>query len=162
MKVIVAIDQTENWKQVIDAVTKRRWPADTSFRILTVVAPEEWQDLEFADTNDILREIVKLRCLTAERILQAARQKLSEAFSDCTVHVELRKGSPRIEVLDAAVDWMPDKIVLGAHGHDCNRLLPATVSRAVAQYAKCSVELVRLKSVVKVDENDKQREASRV
>jgi nucleotide-binding universal stress UspA family protein len=146
MKVIIAIDQTVNWKFLIETVIKRHWPKDTSFRVLTVVPPLEWKDMEDLGSGEILQEIIKLRKKTAENILHEAREQLIQNITDCSVHTELRKGSPRDEILQAAASWMADKIILGAHGHAQNRLLPGAVSRSVALNALCSVELVRLKT----------------
>jgi len=145
MKVIVAIDQTVNWKQVIEGVIKRRWQGDTEFRILTVVPPVEWQDIEALESSEILREILKMRRESAEHILAQAREMISSNVEHCSVHTDLREGSARSEILDSAIDWMADEIILGAHGHAPNRLFPATVSRSVAQHALCSVAFVRLK-----------------
>ena len=146
MKAIVAIDQTASWKKIVEEVGKRRWPRDTSFRILTVLPPNNWKQFESPKSTEILREIFKMRRKAAENILREAREILSSKVVDCIVHTDLRQGSPRIEILDAAVDWMADKIILGAHGRSPNRLFPGSVSRSVAEHAQCSVELVPLKA----------------
>jgi nucleotide-binding universal stress UspA family protein len=162
MKVIVAIDQTVYWKQVVQAVIERHWPHDTTFRVLTVMPALEWKDLDALESSEIFRELLKARQKTAEEILREARELLSKNIDDCSVHTELRQGSPRSEILDAAVEWMADKIMLGAHGHMPNRLFPGTVSRSVAQHAQCSVELIRLKLPSAFVEQDKRKQASTV
>ena len=60
------------------------------------------------------------------------------------VHVEVRQGSARDEIVNAAAEWMADKILVGAHGRSPNRLFPTTIARSVVRHAPCSVELVRL------------------
>jgi len=143
MKVIVAIDQSDNWKQVIDAVTKRRWHQDTSFRILTVIEPLQWERACIAE-SEIAHEVGLRRQKHASQILLEAKKIIENTVSGASVHVELRQGSPRNEIVMAATDWMADKILVGAHGHAPNRLFSGSVSHAVAQNAQCSVELIRL------------------
>jgi len=162
MRVIIAIDQTNYWKQVVDAVIKRHWPKDTSFRVMTVLPLIEWKDVEGLGSSEILQEIIKMRHKAAENILHQAREQLIEKIADCSAHTDLRQGSPRGEILDAAVEWMADKIVLGAHGHAPNRLLPGAVSRSVAQHARCSVELIRLKTVSNMEGQPRHKQASTV
>ncbi|SRR5579875_51281 len=147
MKVIVAIDQTEYARQILDAVIARRWPADTTFRILTVLEPLHWERVVSSEWNKLSLELAAARRRKADEVLSEARKKVQKALADCPVHVELREGSAREEIVTAAVEWMADKIVLGAHGRAPNRLLRATVAGSVAKHAPCTVELVRLKEI---------------
>ncbi len=133
MRVLIAIDQTAYWKQVIDALTKREWPAETSFKILTVVEPMHWEDLDKAMWKNVVLEVSEKRRHAAEEILRQARAILSSEVSHGVVHTELRSGKAHDEILNAASVWMPDKIVLGAHMHSDNRLFPGSVRRSVAQ-----------------------------
>ena len=63
-------------------------------------------------------------------------------IASAQVHVELKEGSAREQIVRSAIDWMPDKIIVGAHGYAPNRLFGA-VPRAVAIHAPCSVELIK-------------------
>lgn len=162
MRVIIAIDQTNNWKQVVAAVAKKKWPKDVAFKILSVLQPSEWQDMEYAATNNVLPQIIKLRQKHAEDILLEAREEIVKKIPSCAAHVELRNGSPRAQIIESAVDWMANKIVLGAHGQAQNRLLPSTVAHGVAQYARCSVELVRLQTNPLVDSSESHKETTKV
>lgn len=146
MKVLVAIDQSEFWPQIISSLAKRTWLPDTQFRILTVIEPLlfRWDELSQPDWQLLADEVLEKRCGKAEKILAEARQRLQQEVTDCIVHTEIRHGQAREEVMSAAIDWMPDKVILGAHGRSPNRLFPGAVSHTVARQAPCSVELVRL------------------
>jgi nucleotide-binding universal stress UspA family protein len=146
MKVIVALDRTEFADQIIEAVTKSHWPIDSQFKLLTVLEPLQWQATASLEWNALAEKALERRKRDAHDILSEAKRKLSTAISQCNVHFEIRNGSPREEIITAAVEWMPDKIILGAHGHSPNRLIAGSVSRSVAQHARCSVELIRLKN----------------
>ncbi len=143
MKVIVAIDQSKYSEQITDAIISRRWPPDTVFKVLTVLQPPACDEDSSPGWKHCLMEIFDKQKDCAEEILLAARKKISDNIGDCTVHTEVRKGSPRGQIILAAADWMADKIVVGAHGRSPNRLL-GTVPRSVAEHAHCSVELIRL------------------
>jgi nucleotide-binding universal stress UspA family protein len=147
MKVIIALDQTEFATQIIETVTKRHWPKDTQFKVLTVIEPLQWEAVSCIEWNDLAQKALEKRKHFAHEKVMEAKHKISEAIANCTVHVETRQGSPRKEIIDAATDWMADKIVLGAHGHSPNRLFGGDVSRSVAQQSGCSVELIRLKNL---------------
>lgn len=145
MKVIIAIDQSVFRKQILDAVISRHWPKDTAFEILTVVEPVQFEAPAGSDLNAILKEIAERQHKMAEEYLHEARALLLKHIPDCTVHTCMREGSARHEIISAAVDYMPDKIVLGAHGNSPNRLVPGAVSRAVVQHVPCAVEIIRLR-----------------
>jgi len=149
MKVIVALDQSVYASQVIAAVIHRRWHKDTAIKLLTVVEPLpfEWEQVCSPNWKKIAQEIQAQRKKDAEGMLASARKELEANVPSCTVHMEIRHGRAREEIVDAAVEWLADKIVVGAHGQSPNRLFPGSVSRSVAQHATCSVELIRLVDV---------------
>jgi nucleotide-binding universal stress UspA family protein len=150
MKVIIAIDQTENWKQIIEAVINRPWPPDSIFRIVSVLEPIE-EDAHTHGLSLIIKEARLHKSQMADKILHEARTLLARCFPECIVYSEVRKGKAQEELVSAATNWMVDKIILGAHGRSANRLIPGTVSRFVAKHSPCSVELVRLKPLPVMD-----------
>jgi nucleotide-binding universal stress UspA family protein len=147
MKVMVAIDQSAFWPQVMDALLSRDWLPGTQFKILTVVEPLpfRWEDIADEEWKNRAHELAEKRRCAAEKVVLDARYKLQHQVSDCIVHTDVRQGRARDEIVNAALDWVPDKIILGAHGRSANRLFPGAVSHTVARHAPCSVELVRLK-----------------
>lgn len=141
MKVIVAIDESPYSEDVIASVKKKPWPRDTQFRVLTVL--EELCDLE-NEFGDILAGLDAKRERAAEQFCQQVRSKLQAGIPTAKVHYEVRKGSPKLEIINSALEWSADKIVLGAHGQrGCPHNLIGSVSRAVAGHAPCSVEIIR-------------------
>lgn len=146
MKILVAIDQSAFWPQIIDTLVKQKWIPGTQFKILTVIEPLplQWEQLCTEEWKKLAHEVFEKKKAAAETVVASARHKVQHAVSDCLIHTDVRNGHAREEILNTAVDWMPDKIILGAHGRSSNRLFPGAVSHAVAQHAPCSVELVRL------------------
>lgn len=149
MKVIIAFDQSEYADQVVEAVLKRQWPQDTAFKLLTVIEPSPWAHFGSENWQSALKQIAYNRQQLASEKLGIYRAKLSEQIPDCSVHVEIRNGNARGEILAVTTEWMADKLVLGAHGHSPNRLL-GKLPQSLAQHAPCTVELIRLKCLMDV------------
>jgi len=55
------------------------------------------------------------------------------------------KGDVKETILDSAIQWHADLIVVGSHGSGgVRRFLLGSVAEAVARHAPCSVEIVRI------------------
>ncbi len=144
MKVIIAIDESSYSKKVLETVADRKWPADTAFKILSVVEPVKMEELDSDSWSHIAKDAFNRREKFADKLCAEGKELLGKKHPDCVTHIEIRKGNPRHEIIEAAIDWMADKILIGAHGHDlCDRFVWGGVSRAVAMKAPCSVEIVR-------------------
>ncbi|MBX9941700.1 MAG: universal stress protein [Candidatus Obscuribacterales bacterium] len=148
MKVLIAIDQSPFADQILENVLNSHWPKDTSFKVLTVVEPFQWQNSTgesmSPEWKSIAQEVFQTRLSHAGQILQNFRQKLESGIPYCTAHTELLEGKPGDEIIAAAAKFMADKIIVGGHGSAPNRLL-GRVPQAVAREASCSVQIVRLK-----------------
>lgn len=146
MNVIVALDDSPHSLEVVSAVTQRVWPEYTKFKLLTVIEPVE----NFDDLDVTGSEFNNRREKAADKFCGSIREKLEASIPNAIVHYEVRRGSPPKEIIDAAVDWSAELILLGAHGQrGCPTNLMGSVSRAVAHHAPCSVEIVRSKNAAK-------------
>ena len=117
----------------------------SEFKVLSVVEP-----VEMSEEDDIESATNRNRRKAVEHMCAEVRHKLQEAIPDAIVHFEVRSGKPVAEIIEAAVDWSADRILIGAHGRDvCPHNLLGSVSRAVAQEAPCTVEVVRPRSMAK-------------
>lgn len=144
MKVVVAIDLSPYTSHVIDTILRRRWSADTQFKIVTVIEPLVADDLDDDELSETINKVMKRRQTAALCYCQEVRKQLQGGIEGSTVHIDIRHGSPREELINAATEWNADKIVIGAHGKDlCQRFLWGGVSRAVAAHSTCPVEIVR-------------------
>ncbi len=155
MKVIIAVDQTDFADQIIDSVVSHHWPQDTQFKVLSVVEPLHWQSVPCIEWNQDAAKILEHRKQLANEIAMNARRRIATAIPDSIVHVEIRLGRPKEEIVDSAAQWMADRIILGAHGHAPNRFFRGSVAHSVSQYCGCSIQLVRLKTLSKQHKNEK-------
>lgn len=143
MKVVVAVEDSQYSHNVIEELTKRRWPRDTAFKILTVIEPIDRLTLSRSHGPEVYRTAQEHRRQAAEKNCAAFRQKLLEGIGDSIVHFEVREGHIKDEIIESAADWGADKIILGA-----NTGLPAdgkgtgSTGKTVAHHAHCAVEIV--------------------
>ena len=62
-----------------------------------------------------------------------------------TVQTEVVEGDPKAKILDQALQWNPELIVMGSHGRKgFDRFLMGSVAEAVVRHAPCSVQIVRI------------------
>lgn len=82
-----------------------------------------------------------------ERRLSDARlvlERLMASTVDLDVACEVRSGSPKREIVNAAGDWGCDLIVLGTHGRGAvTHFLMGSVAESVVRTAPCPVLTVR-------------------
>ena len=142
-KVILAIDDSSYANKVVEVVSRRKWKEDMQLKILTVIEPIKLDDI--SSHQELLSEINDRRKDEATKLLEKTRKELSDKLKS-SVHFELRVGNPKTEIVDAAVEWSADKILLGAHGRGENTahmIGIGSTPRSVAAHAPCSVEIVR-------------------
>jgi nucleotide-binding universal stress UspA family protein len=79
-------------------------------------------------------------------MMKAATDKLQNA--GLKISCEVVRGDPSQRLLDAAIDWQADWIVVGARGlSGIERFLIGSVAADVAVRANCSVEVVRAPAI---------------
>jgi nucleotide-binding universal stress UspA family protein len=133
MKILLAIDESPFSEAATRAVIAQWKPQETEVEVLHVVETV-YTAVYIPPLED---QIAHARELT-EKAAQALRAAGFQA------HTTTGAGDPRAVILQAAEEWKPDLIVMGSHGRKgVNRFLMGSVSEAVAQHAKCSVEVVR-------------------
>lgn len=146
MKILVAIDDSDYSRIVVEAVEKRHWPEGTQFKIVSVVEPlpaELRRTIEEEEGKPIKR-IEHERKEHAVALCEKVRHGIESAVQGAIVFFEVRDGHPADQIIQSAAEWNADRILIGAHGHSiCPHNLPGSVSRAVAHSATCHVEMIR-------------------
>jgi nucleotide-binding universal stress UspA family protein len=96
------------------------------------------------DCPDFVAARLKLRNQASGFLEQTADKLRSAGFETC---YWLEEGDAREIILDDAERCAADLIIVGSHGRKgMNRFLMGSVSEAVAHYARCSVQIVRVRS----------------
>jgi nucleotide-binding universal stress UspA family protein len=141
MKIVVAVEDSQYSQDVIQELTKRRWPKDTAFKILTVIEPID--RLTLSSSHDVYRTAQEHRRHAAEKTCASFRQKLLEGIANCIVHFEVREGHVKDEIIESAAEWGADKIILGANtGLSTQPKATGSTSKTVAYHAPCAVEII--------------------
>jgi nucleotide-binding universal stress UspA family protein len=147
---LLAVNESANSKAVVDLISSRPWPEDSSFQVLSVVPDMKRADRsrvfksqEIADTES---KIHTAQTASAEAIVKSTVQTLKDKYPKAQVTGHTLIGKPRNLILQVAQDWPADVIIMGAHDHKgmFGDLAGSTAS-AVVVYARCSVLLVRPK-----------------
>ena len=151
MKVMIALDDSLYSNQIIKGVLKRPWPANCEFKLITVLEPlhlnvEERQKKMVSEVQEMRRE-------AARQYMTDVKKEFAK-FAGSKVHFEIREGTPSREIIDSAVEWEPDRIVVGAFGRGSkerkNTAALGSTSQTVATHSPCTVEVIREPVPVKV------------
>lgn len=144
LRVVVAVDGSEDALGAVRSVAARVWPQFGEFRVVAVMDPRletamGWPDVYAA-------QWIQPRDTTAKesicRMLEHSAKLLDAAGLNVETH--LLSGDPKRELLAHAESWEADTIFLGARGlHHGGRLALGTMASAVAGRAHCSVEIAR-------------------
>lgn len=142
MKVIIAIDDSQCSVDAVSSAIESAWPPETEIRILTVVEPCFGSYLgDLVDQAE--REFVS-HCKQA--VVDKVEQfKLARA--DVSVAGVVRNGKVAESVIQEAIEFKADLIIVGSHGHrGFDKLLLGSVAEKLATCAPCSVEIARPKT----------------
>jgi nucleotide-binding universal stress UspA family protein len=144
MKVLLAIDGSE-----FSEGASRMLAAQLSAPKIEVLVMQAVEPLVFSNPPQMaagytpemgvrLQEQIKQAKDTTERTAQVLR---AAGFK---VNVRVVENEIRTAILDVAVEWQADLIVLGSHGKKgLRKFLLGSVAEYVARHASCSVLIVR-------------------
>ena len=144
MNILLAVDGSAPSAAAVQAVAERPWPPASTIRVLTVVetiATPPIGEMMIGAGAD-LDELRRQRLDEAGKFVFA----VSTSLRNTGINVEsaIREGSPGHEIVQEAIEWPADLIVLGSHGYTgLKRLVLGSVAGRVMSHAPCSVEVVR-------------------
>jgi nucleotide-binding universal stress UspA family protein len=139
---------------VVSQVAARPWHDGTVARVLTVieyaaVPSEVWHEAD--GQMEFVRREMRRR---ADGVAARAVNELTAA--GLIAESVVREGDPRMEIVDAAREWLADFVFVRSHiFKSLTRWLMGSVAKIVLRDAPCSVKVVR------VEPEDAQRHARR-
>ncbi len=144
MRVLVAIDGSECSAQAVDSLLERVWADGTVFRLITVIEPTFYM---YGVPGGYVEPVVEAERELADYCRNLCADKaarIKKALPRCEVSTEVLKGLVAESIIDEAVQWAADLIVLGSHGRTgVKRFLLGSVAEKVASHAPCSVEIIK-------------------
>lgn len=144
MNLLLAVDGSDFSQEAEQAILEQFRPNGIEVRVLNVIEP-----ISSYISADLFPHLVSHSSAIAEDRLKQAKDLVARAADNLNkagFHASGRveDGDPKTVILDEANKWPANLIVLGSHGlKGLSRFLMGSVSAAVAQHAKCSVEIVR-------------------
>lgn len=141
MKILLAIDDSKFSEAAVKSVAGQFRSQDTEVRVLHVVEPiaiSEPPQMSPGYYPELEDRLPKAR----EFVDRVAKTLSSGGFR---VTTSVATGDTKSIILEDAAEWHADLIVLGSHGRKgLERFFLGSVSEAVARYAHCSVQIVRI------------------
>jgi len=146
MKLLLAVDGSECSGAAVDAVAGRPWPEGSVVKIISAVeSPVVSTPTAWALSQDVYSQLEQAAVDKAKTAVREASDRLRTGRAKrLKILAETVSGHAEDVILDEAVRWGAELIVLGSHGYrKLQRFLLGSVSQAVASQAPCSVEIVR-------------------
>jgi nucleotide-binding universal stress UspA family protein len=151
LKVLLATDGSESSEAAAQSIASRPWPAGTEVRVLSAVElllPTGYAFFEPPNFDTPVLESARAEAMKrSQDAIERAREILDAAGLKSSESISVLMEPARTIVLNEAVEWGADLIVMGSHGYrGIDRLLLGSVSESVAMHAACSVEVIRRRS----------------
>jgi nucleotide-binding universal stress UspA family protein len=158
MKVLVALDDSEFSKLVLQDIAEREWSFDTQFMVINVLAVpsmDRFEDIGFSVSADIT---ARLRA-ESEKLLTESCSYLKEHLGDnIELHHKVVEGHTCDAIVHEAKDWNADLIMVGSHGRSgLAKLIMGSVTEGVLYQAPCSVEIIKSRSKTKQPPKPKKK-----
>jgi nucleotide-binding universal stress UspA family protein len=133
MKVLIALDATQQSLEIVSEAAVRPWPASSEFLLLHVLDPFPYAKMP----------------ISLERAKQAAKSQLESGAgllrkAGWKAETEVVLGRARQLITKTAATWAADFVLVGSYGGGALlRVLMGSTARSVLRLAPCSVEIVR-------------------
>jgi nucleotide-binding universal stress UspA family protein len=151
MKILLATDGSDYNNLAVKEFASRLFAPNTEVRIISAfvnsaiimstAAPMGGLAGYYEEADSVAKK-------SAEDAVKSAADLLQKKHPALLITTNVINGSPKQVILDEAEEFEADLIMVGSHGRGAiERFLLGTVSQAVALHAKCSVEIVRNRSI---------------
>jgi nucleotide-binding universal stress UspA family protein len=147
VKILLAVDESKFSEAAANAIVAQVKTNGTKIKLLHVLEPfpvalAEQMGSKTSPDFAAARQTIRDR---ASAYLNEAAEKLRSAGYEASCSLE--EGDARESILDYAERWGADLIIVGSRGRTgIKAFLMGSVSEAVAHYARCSVQIVRIRS----------------
>lgn len=144
MKVLVAVQDKESGRLMVDYIAANLWPPNTVFQIFHVV--DTTHLLPFADRalHDVADDMLNRLRIAGLKLVDFVRDQLVLLVPDATILREVVDGCPKERILAEAESWPANLIVMGTHRwSEAQRFFLGSVSKDVIKNAGCSVLIIK-------------------
>jgi nucleotide-binding universal stress UspA family protein len=148
MRILIATDGSDFSRRAIDECCKiLAISEDTEVKIVSIyeqMAPIAAEP--FAISAQYYQEMMNLAHKQCEAFAENAAGQIKKSLPALKfeIETEVKLGLPARVIVDEAVNWKADLIVVGSHGRGFwGRLTLGSVSDAIVHHAPCSVFIAR-------------------
>ena len=150
MRIQIATDGSQHADAALQSFLARPWPSGSQVQVVSVtglpyplVLP--YPPLLLVDQQTISPEaLATAHAKQAQVIIDRATEQLKKA--GYSVEGRVRHGDARVEIVQAALEFEADLVMLGSNGRTgLSRWLLGSVAEYVVRHAPCSVEVARFK-----------------
>ena len=147
MKILIATDGSDYSKAAVEETCRLVIHPETA-DVLIVSAYEDTFPMTaepFALSSEYYQKLTESLTSLATSAVEAAKETIRDRFpgTDFAVATEILRGPADQLIIDKAIDWNADLIVVGSHGRGFWGRLLGSVSNGVVHHAPCSVLVVR-------------------
>lgn len=146
MKILLATDGSTYSDLAATEVAGRAWEPGSEIRVITCVEPIDPPAIDplYGGSGYYSPELQRAKRLHAEASIERAAKTLAAGAGDLTITTAVLEGVPKHEIIEEALRFGADLIVVGSRGRGAiERFFLGSVSLALATSAPCSVEIVR-------------------
>lgn len=136
-RVIVAVDDNLFGDAMVDLLKELNWAGSQTIIVMHVIEPGEaivsWPNEQYKKD--------------AQTLVKRVAAHLRKHFPDSSVQEEIINGHVTETIVDKALDWNADLIIVGTHGRRGHRRFSlGTKCGEIVSHAPCSVVVVRQRS----------------
>lgn len=136
MRILVAIDNSDCSKVVLEQMQSMDCPIGTELKVVTA--------LDYSEPLPVLESVQAAECDEARKLIENALKGLQEAHPCAEVTGEVLDGFPADAINRFSRNWLADLIVIGSHSRKgVSRLWLGSISRAVLMHAPCAVRIIK-------------------
>lgn len=145
MKVLIPTDGSDFSRFAIETYCKALSTADDAVRVVSVVEPvSHIVGAPFGVVDDHYNSYIKKARSEAETHLDEAEAIIDGNCGVGNVETSVIIGPPARSIIEDAIEWQADLIVMGSHGRGFwKRVYLGSVSTSVVHHAPCSVLVAR-------------------
>lgn len=150
--VLIALEESEHSKHLLDHVLSLPWKVNTRFACIHVVenlGPGLFLDDDTMAVDHIVdsfNEVVRKH----QDWINSVADAINTKYAQKVAHGQVLLGDPSERILEYSVEWPADLVVVGSHGkQNFEKLVLGSVSDEVATSAPCSIEVTKSKRLRK-------------
>lgn len=140
MKIIVAVDGTEQSERAITALSGLKWDTGTEIKLVTVLKSDQY-GLPFVSKKEHLAPEL---LAAANNALKDMVIELEKMLPGCSITFEVAQGDARAKITEAAKSWGANAIFMGSRGiKGIDAMFLGSVSEGVMLRSPCPVVIVK-------------------